>query len=237
MGKCDLAHIGAEVVSWRDCVRVAATGRLSAQSATAPEAFTAAPHFGTSRCSTWVSPSCEEAATCRPILARRASVSGSRSAAVKIWFSLAAMSDGRPGGPAMPSQLSPSKSMPLSLKVATSGSAGERFDEAVTRILGTSEWETRFYEPPPRARDLLSMLEDGRQPEQAGSNKRTADVDAIEAFVKSRLESIFPLVLPPRRLLGPTKAPLYSLFFAMANKSPQAQAVATPIAKHLLSNT
>ncbi len=30
----------------------------------------------------------------------------------------------------MASQLSPSKSMPFSLKVATSGSAGERFDEA-----------------------------------------------------------------------------------------------------------
>lgn len=78
--------------------------------------------------------------------------------------------------------------------------------DAVTRILGTS------------------------------GNKRTADVDAIEAFVKQRLESVFPLVLAPKRLLGPTNAPLYSLFFAMSNKSPQAQAVAMPIARHLLSN-
>ena len=61
-------------------------------------------------------------------------------------------------------------------------------------------------------------------------------MDAIEAFVKMRLELIFPLVLPPKRLLGPTNAPLYSLFFAMSNKSPQAQALAMPIAKHLLSN-
>jgi three-Cys-motif partner protein len=105
---------------------------------------------------------------------------------------------------------------------------------AVTRILGTPEWETRFYEPPPaRPRDLLSVLDEPRM--RDGPNKRTADVDAIEAFVLERLRTVFPLVLPPKRLLGPTNAPLFSLFFAMANKSPQAQAVAMPIAKHLLA--
>jgi three-Cys-motif partner protein len=108
---------------------------------------------------------------------------------------------------------------------------------AVTRIVGTSEWETKFYEPPPsRPPDLLSLLEEPQTVPAAGSRKRTADVDAIEAFVLERLRSVFPLVLPPRRLLGPTKAPLFSLFFAMANKSPQAQAVASPIAKHLLAD-
>jgi three-Cys-motif partner protein len=107
---------------------------------------------------------------------------------------------------------------------------------AVTRILGTSEWETRFYEPPPaRPPDLLTMLEEPRMARVGGSNKRTADVDAIEAFVLERLRTVFPLVLSPRRLLGPTNAPLFSLFFAMANKSPQAQGVATPIARHLLA--
>ena len=70
----------------------------------------------------------------------------------------------------------------------------------------------------------------------ANGTRRTADVDAIEAFVLARLQAMFPLVLPPKRLLGPTKAPLYSLFFAMANQSPQAQAVAVPIAKHLLAS-
>lgn len=108
--------------------------------------------------------------------------------------------------------------------------------DAVTRILGTPDWETKFYESPPRPRDLLSILEESRTQQDSG-NKRTADVDAIEAFVKQRLESVFPLVLPPRRLLGPTNAPLYSLFFAMSNDSRPAQAVAVPIAKHLLSNT
>jgi len=105
---------------------------------------------------------------------------------------------------------------------------------AVTRILGTSEWETKFYEPPSRRPDLFSALEAPREPTGDG-NRRTANVDAIEAFVLARLRTIFPLVLPPKRLLGATKAPLYSLFFAMANTSPQAQAVAVPIAKHLLA--
>jgi three-Cys-motif partner protein len=108
--------------------------------------------------------------------------------------------------------------------------------EAVTRILGTSEWETKFYEPMPRLLDLLSPLESDA-PLDEDNSRRTANVDAIEAFVLDRLKSVFALVLPPRRLLGPTNAPLYSLFFAMGNKSPQAQAIATRIAKHLLSNS
>ena len=107
---------------------------------------------------------------------------------------------------------------------------------AVTRILGTSEWETKFYEPTPRPLDLLSPLQSDA-PFDGESSKRTANVDAIEAFVFDRLKSVFALVLRPRRLLGPTNAPLYSLFFAMGNKSPQAQAIATRIAKHLLSNS
>lgn len=109
---------------------------------------------------------------------------------------------------------------------------------AVTRILGTAEWEIRFYEPaPPRPPDLLSVLEEpSAVPSPTESNKRTADVNAIETFVLERLRTVFPLVLPPKRLLGPTRAPLYSLCFAMANNSPQAQARATPIAQHLLAN-
>ena len=106
---------------------------------------------------------------------------------------------------------------------------------AVTRILGTSEWETKFYEPLARPPDLFSSLEEPRIT-PGDRIRRTADVDAIEAFVLARLRTIFSLVLPPKRLLGPTNAPLYSLFFAMANKSPQAQAVAVPIAKHLLGS-
>ena len=68
----------------------------------------------------------------------------------------------------------------------------------------------------------------------AASTRRTLNVDDIEAFVKERLEIVFPLVANPRRLFGPTKAPMFSLFFAMANKSKKAQERALPIAAHIL---
>lgn len=107
---------------------------------------------------------------------------------------------------------------------------------AVTRILGTDRWEAEFYEAPPRSRDLLTVLEENQPAEAGAARRRSADVDVMESFVKARLESVFPLVLQPKRLLGPTKAPLYSLFFAMANDSRAAQRVARPIAQHLLDH-
>jgi three-Cys-motif partner protein len=103
--------------------------------------------------------------------------------------------------------------------------------QTITNLLGTQEWETKFYEPPSaRPRDLLSGLE--RPP--SSNLARSFDVDGIEAFIGERLRTVFPLVLPPKRLLGPTRAPLYSLFFAMANPSPAAHRVGKAIAGHLL---
>ena len=98
---------------------------------------------------------------------------------------------------------------------------------AITRIVGTTDWQEAFYAPPLTASPTLFNL-------PSTSAKRTLDVDGIESFVKSRLESIFPAVEPPLRLLGPTKAPIFSLFFAMTNTSPKAHAVAIPIARHIL---
>jgi three-Cys-motif partner protein len=97
----------------------------------------------------------------------------------------------------------------------------------ITRILGTDEWEERFYRPPQQHDRTLFDL-------PVAGSRRTANVDGIEAFVKERLARIFPLVMEPRRLLGPSKAPMFSLFFAMANKSKRAQERARPIAAHIL---
>lgn len=106
--------------------------------------------------------------------------------------------------------------------------------DAITRILGTSEWETRFYQPPPKEiLPLFGSLDEKFFP--ATHNRRSLNVDGIEQFISERLRTVFPLVLNPRRLYGPTNAPLFSLFFAMANDSPAAQKVARPIAHHLLS--
>jgi len=98
---------------------------------------------------------------------------------------------------------------------------------AITRIVGTEEWEEAFYAPPTEAAATLFTL-------PASSERRTLNVDGIESFVKRRLEMIFPAVEPPLRLYGPTKAPFFSLFFAMTNKSLKAQQIAIPIARHIL---
>lgn len=97
----------------------------------------------------------------------------------------------------------------------------------ITRILGTDEWEERFYKPPPQSDRTLFDL-------PAAGPRRTVNVDGIEAFVKERLVSIFPLVERPLRLLGPSRAPMFSLFFAMANTSQRAQERARPIAAYIL---
>jgi three-Cys-motif partner protein len=98
----------------------------------------------------------------------------------------------------------------------------------ITRIVGTDEWERCFYEPPPDMESNLFNL-----PAPPG-RRRQLDVDGIEAFVRERLATLFPYVAQPIRLLGPTKAPMYSLFFAMANPASAAHAVAKPIAAHIL---
>jgi len=97
-------------------------------------------------------------------------------------------------------------------------------------ILGTSEWEDAFYAAPQESggADLFGHI----RPTPAKT--RVLDPKGIEHWVKRRLEGEFPLVLPPARILGPTNAPMYSLFFAMANKSRAAQSVGKPIATAVL---
>lgn len=97
---------------------------------------------------------------------------------------------------------------------------------SITRIVGTNEWERRFYDVVPSTIDMF----DG-----AGmSARRSMNVDGIEAFMTERLNSIFPMVVGPRRLLTANKAPLFSLYFAMANESKAAHKVARPIVQHIL---
>jgi three-Cys-motif partner protein len=50
------------------------------------------------------------------------------------------------------------------------------------RVLGTSEWEQAWYGTPHGSTDLFGQTEEAI---------RTADVDAIERYVKYRLESVF----------------------------------------------
>jgi hypothetical protein len=64
---------------------------------------------------------------------------------------------------------------------------------------------------------------------------RTADVNAIEAYVKERLATVFKgKVLDPVRLYHSGGAPLASLFFAVSNPNRAAVTLASKIAFHIL---
>lgn len=96
---------------------------------------------------------------------------------------------------------------------------------ALTRILGSDEWERRFYAP--SSHEMFPEFDSGR----------TADVDEIEAYVKERLEVVFPKVLAPLRLHNERNAPIFSLFFAMSSRSPKAWGLATRAANQILTGS
>jgi three-Cys-motif partner protein len=95
---------------------------------------------------------------------------------------------------------------------------------AITRILGTDEWERELYAQPAQG-NLLDNL---------GELQRTADVRGLEAYVRTRLQTIFSAVLPPAALPVNSRPQRFSLFFAMSNPDRQAIGLATRIAGHIL---
>jgi three-Cys-motif partner protein len=96
----------------------------------------------------------------------------------------------------------------------------------LNRVLGTDEWERAWYGTPHGPTDLLGETADAI---------RTVDVDAIERYVKHRLETVFKgAVLDPLRIYHERRFPLASLFFAVSNPNPKAVQVASRIAKHIL---
>jgi three-Cys-motif partner protein len=104
-----------------------------------------------------------------------------------------------------------------------SSNLDEKKRAALTRMLGTADWETAWYE---KERTLFGEFDD--------LASRTADLGRIEAFVQKRLEDAFPTVLPARRLYNGRNLPMFSLYFAMSNTSPAARKVAVPIANYIL---
>ncbi|HEV2547934.1 MAG TPA: three-Cys-motif partner protein TcmP [Stellaceae bacterium] len=96
----------------------------------------------------------------------------------------------------------------------------------VSKCLGCTDWEDSFYSASEAVvQDLFG---------DTSPKVRHVDIGQIERFVMQKLKNIFPHVERPARLLGHTKAPLFNLFFAMANPSPKAKKVASPIARYLL---
>ncbi|RWK92115.1 MAG: three-Cys-motif partner protein TcmP [Mesorhizobium sp.] len=96
---------------------------------------------------------------------------------------------------------------------------------ALTRMLGTDQWEEAWYRREQRT-DLLGQVDEIHQ--------RKADVAAMEEFVGKRLAGLFPKVLPPRRLRNDRGAPMFSLFLAISNPEPKAIGLATKIGNHIL---
>jgi three-Cys-motif partner protein len=102
--------------------------------------------------------------------------------------------------------------------------AGKR--TRLNKVLGTDEWERAWYGTPHGPTDLLGDTADAI---------RTADVAAIERYVKHRLETVFKgAVLDPLRIYHERRFPLASLFFAVSNPNSKAVQVASRIAKHIL---
>jgi three-Cys-motif partner protein len=96
---------------------------------------------------------------------------------------------------------------------------------ALTRTLGTDEWEKSLYQTTIR-RDLW-----GNDIQQT---ERNADVVALERYVSERLSTLFPKVLKPLALPIDKKPQMFSLYFLISNPSPPAMGLATKIANHIL---
>lgn len=97
---------------------------------------------------------------------------------------------------------------------------------ALTRMFGSEAWEEELYPKTLRSDLFEGMLDGPRQ--------RTANVAGLEAYAKSRLESLFSKVLKPMPLPLNKKPQLFSLFLCISNDEPKALALATRIGNHIL---
>lgn len=107
------------------------------------------------------------------------------------------------------------------------GAVDETKRVALTRMLGTTEWEAVWYKRA-ESQDLFGQIDERHQ--------RIANVEAIEAFVMEQLGTLFPKVLKPMRLNNERGAPQFALFFAISNSEPRAIGLATKIAGHILNS-
>lgn len=107
--------------------------------------------------------------------------------------------------------------------------------EAITKMVGTADWEDTWYADKPR-RSLFDMLDEDEKVALEGvpNMRRTAEIEDISAYFKDRLETLFPKVLEPVVLRNNAGVRTFLLFFAMANSAPTAIGVATRIANHIL---
>lgn len=99
--------------------------------------------------------------------------------------------------------------------------------EAVSRFLGTSEWQKSLY---------VSQQDMFGQDDQI----RSVNVDGLVTYIGNQLASVFAKVAVPKVLYqqdknGTQGAPLYALFFAVSNPSKKAIALASKVSKEIMS--
>ncbi len=100
---------------------------------------------------------------------------------------------------------------------------------AITRQLGTDEWESQLYQAKPSQANLFGDI-------ATSETQRIADVKGLEAYVTARLKTLFPLVMKPFPLPLNKRPQRFSLYFALSNNEPKAIGLATRIANHILAS-
>lgn len=93
----------------------------------------------------------------------------------------------------------------------------------ITKMLGTDEWETAFY----NKTQFIGLFGTTEQTERIG-------ITEIEQWVKNRLKKCFPCVSEPLALPVEKKPQKFSLFFCVSNPSGGAINLALKVANHIL---
>ncbi|MEE9338666.1 MAG: three-Cys-motif partner protein TcmP [Methylococcaceae bacterium] len=99
----------------------------------------------------------------------------------------------------------------------------------ITKILGSDSWiEDLFFSNKTASEVQVDLFDNPVQ-----TAVRETNIEMFENYVQERLKNIFPLVSQafPLPLTG---AQMYSLFFAISNPSPKANALAKKVTDHIL---
>jgi three-Cys-motif partner protein len=101
----------------------------------------------------------------------------------------------------------------------------EKWSAAVTRICGTTEWLSRFYEPRVQSGLFGAM----------SSENKIIGFEGISEFLLERLSSVFAKVVKkPLVLVNSHNSPIFMLFFAAGNPTgaPTAVKIANSVIQH-----
>jgi hypothetical protein len=113
-------------------------------------------------------------------------------------------------------------------EIENNGKIEQKNREAITRLLGTAEWEDEIY---------YDSLQIGLFDDPA--EKIRMNIDKLSKYIVKRLETVFPAVAQkPLKLTNPkNNSPLFLLCFAVSNPNPQAIKLSLREADHILTHT